>query len=169
MISCSASNGLLASSDMASQRASSKTEKAKFTLRNISTSHWCTKLEGTTINTRWALAVNNCWWIINAASMVFPRPTSSASNTLGAWRLPTSDAMCNWWGIRSTLAPTKPSNGEMLCSNWCNRHCSRKSNHLGSSNWPFSNRCSGWLSWKWWSMKVSFRTTPSLLSTRCPI
>ena len=42
----------LSSSDIASQRSSSKTEKAKFTLRSISTNHWCTKLEGTTINTR---------------------------------------------------------------------------------------------------------------------
>ena len=38
-------------------------------------------------------------------------PTSSASNTRGANRLPTSCAIYNWCGINPTRAPTKPRNG----------------------------------------------------------
>ena len=52
--------------------------------------HWYCKLSGTKINTRSALPVISCWWIINPASIVLPKPTSSASNTRGAIRLPTS-------------------------------------------------------------------------------
>ena len=46
------------------------------------------------------------------ASIVLPRPTSSANKTLGQKRDDTSLAMNNWCGIKSIRPPKKPAAGE---------------------------------------------------------
>ena len=114
-----------------------KSNRAKFRLkrRRISTIHWYCKLSGTNINTRCALPVNNCWWIISPASMVFPKPTSSANKTRGAIRLPTSWAIYSWCGMMSTRAPIKPLSG------WpASADCIRKMSWRSSYQSPRSTR-----------------------------
>ena len=50
------------------------------------------------------------------ASIVFPKPTSSASKTLGQKRADTSLAINSWWGIKSMRPPKKPAAGDRRTS-----------------------------------------------------
>ncbi|MNF90194.1 hypothetical protein D3C84_727510 [compost metagenome] len=112
------SNGLPASLSM--KRSSSNSATCRLKRRRISTSHWCWRFSGTRISTRLARPESSWRWITRPASMVLPRPTSSASSTRGAIRSATSRAMCNWWAIGCARTPPRPQsedcNWRLVCS-----------------------------------------------------
>ncbi|MNF93288.1 hypothetical protein D3C84_759590 [compost metagenome] len=104
--SCASSKGLLAS--LSIKRSASNSATCRLKRRRISTSHWCWRFSGTRISTRLARPLSNWRWITRPASMVLPRPTSSASSTRGAMRSATSRAMCNWCAIGCARTPPRP-------------------------------------------------------------
>ncbi len=67
----------------------------KLKRRNNSMNHWCCSDSGKRIKTRRARPVRIKRCKIKHASIVFPRPTSSANKTRGAWRSATSFAIYN--------------------------------------------------------------------------
>lgn len=111
------SKGLLAS--LSAKRSLSNRATCRLKRRRISTSHWCWRFSGTRISTRPARPESNWRWMIRPASMVLPRPTSSASRTRGAMRSATSRAMCNWWAIGWARAPPRPQSEDW--SSWLRR------------------------------------------------
>ncbi|MNN54245.1 hypothetical protein D3C81_1690520 [compost metagenome] len=117
--SWASSNGLLASLSM--KRSASNSATCRLKRRRISTSHWCWRFSGTRISTRLARPVSNWRWITRPASMVLPRPTSSASSTRGALRSATSRAMCNWWAMGWARQPPRPHSADCICLLVCCR------------------------------------------------
>ena len=113
IINCSVVKGFCSGScsAIAAVLTKSKIANSRLKRRRISIIHWYCKLSGTKIKTRSDLPVINCWWIIRPASIVLPSPTSSASSTRGAIRLPTSWAIYSWCSMISTRAPIKPLSG----------------------------------------------------------
>ncbi|MNL70842.1 hypothetical protein D3C87_1959000 [compost metagenome] len=57
---CSVSNGFSASAKASMQRSSSNREKCRLKRRSISTSHWCCRVSGSRMSTRWARPESSC-------------------------------------------------------------------------------------------------------------
>ena len=139
--SCSLSKGLL--SGDCCRRSASNSAKRRLKRRSISTSHWCSRLGGTMTRMREARPVSSCWCMIMPASMVLPRPTSSASSTRGACRCPTSLAMYTWWGSRLVRDPIRPRAGERCSRSLCSKVATRRAKSALLSKWPLRRRCCG--------------------------
>ena len=145
MIHCSVVKTFCSGSCSLIAAVRTKSNKAKFRLkrRRSSIIHWYCKLSGTRIRTRSALPVSSCWWIIRPASMVLPKPTSSASKTRGAIRLPTSWAIYSWCSMISTRAPIKPLSGWPASADCIRKISWRSSYQSPRSIRPASKRSSG--------------------------